>query len=114
MLVYLVSWIYNKDLAKGKGKIPKSEHFFGFSVLCRNSQDAIRCLQYHFYKVFSPSSGITPEDGEIRLQRQVLDSRGFNVNYMLMDGIREPFELNDLKSNLSRLTSIFGYERRTM
>lgn len=114
MLVYLVTWIYNKDLAKGKGKIPKSEHLFAFSVLCRNSQDALKCLQYHFYNVFSPSSGLTPEDGEIRLQRKVLDSRSFNVNYLLMDGIKEPLDLTDLKANYNRLTSIFAYERRTL
>lgn len=114
MLVYLVTWVFNKDLAKGKGKIPKSEHFFGFSVLCRNSQDAVKCLNYHFYKVFAPTSGLTPEDGEIRLQRQIVDSRKFEVNYLFMDGIREPLELADLKSNVNRLTQIFGYVGRTL
>lgn len=114
MVVYIVTWTYDKNLAKGKGKIPQSQHFFGFNVLCRNSSDAVKCLQYHFNKVFNHSSGITPDDGEIKLQRQVIDSRSFNIQYLFMDGILEPIELSDLKSNVVRLNSIFGYVGRSV
>lgn len=32
---------------------------------------------------------------------------GFTANYLMMDGIREPISLSDLKSNINRINSIF-------
>lgn len=114
MLLYSVSWTYDKNLTKGKGRVSTSEHFFSFSVICRNSSDAVKCLNYHFNFVFRPSSGITIDDGSITLKRSIVDSRGFTAKYMMMDGLREPLELSDLKSNFVRLNKIFGYERSTL
>lgn len=108
MLLYSVVWWYDSDLAKGKGRIKNHEHLVQFSVICRNSADAVLALHYHFYKVYRPSKGITIEDGQIELKRMKIDSRGFNANYLYMDGIREPLHLSDLKSNSLRLKQIFG------
>ena len=105
MVIYIVSWFLNKDLAKGKSK--SRDKVLGFSVICRNSKDALSCLDYHFRQSIDYSSGITIDDGEIVLKRSIVDSRNFNANYLLMDGMREPIILSDLKSNYCRWNQIF-------
>lgn len=107
MLVYTVLWSHSSVLAKGKGRSKDSESLCAFSVICRNRKDAVACLDYHFNNVFKHRDNISIDDGEIILRRAIVDSRGFNANYLMMDGIREPILLSDLKSNFSRVSSIF-------
>lgn len=102
MLVYLVSWVYSHDLAKGKGKITKNEISVMFSVLCRNSKDALKCLEWVFAHDFKNQHNLTLDDGEITLKRSIVDSRNIMASYLLMDGMTIPLELYDLKGSLTR------------
>lgn len=105
MLLYLVTWELDKSLAKGKGKI--SNPLIAFKVLCRNSSDALHCLSWHFQREYDNPKSLTLDDGLISLSRCTIDSRGFTANYLMMDGIREPIYLSDLKSNAIRFKQIF-------
>lgn len=107
MVLYSVVWSSEVELTKGKGRVKNKDSFLAITVLCRNAGDAIRALHYHFYHVFCPDNNISLDDGEIKLKRMKIDSRGFNALYLQMDGIREPIYLSDLKSNILRLNKIF-------
>lgn len=104
MLIYQVSWVYSHDLAKGKGKITKKELSIMFSVLCRNSQDAIKCLEWVFRNDFKNQHNLTLDDGVMTLRRSSVDSRNIIASYLLMDGMTSPLELFDLKGSLIRYT----------
>ena len=107
MVIYTVLWSHDSVLAKGKGRTKDSENLCAFSVICRNRKDAVACLDYHFNHVFRHRSNVSIDDGEVILRRATIDSRGFTANYLMMDGIREPISLSDLKSNINRINSIF-------
>lgn len=96
----------SNDLAKCKGRKPSL--VTGFTVLCRNSHDALACLDYHFKHYYDSSDIFDIEDGEVKLSRCKVDSRNFNANYLLMDGIKEPVELSDVKSSIIRLCSRYA------
>ena len=100
MVIYHVTWSYSYDLAKGKGKIKKDEVLITFSVLCRNSADALHVLSWYFLHEFKNTHSLTLDDGEISLKRSQVDSRNFNALYLFMDGIRMPLYLPDLKGSL--------------
>lgn len=105
MLVYNVIWFHDKDLTTGKGKC--KECVVTINVLCRHAGDALRCFNWYFDKKHVKSE-FTINDGEIKLKRVKIDSRGFNADYMMMDGIKEPLALDDLKSNITRVRNIFN------
>lgn len=107
MVIYNVTWIYRIDLAKGKGRVTNQEHLICLQVICRNAKDALCCLDYHFFHSFNNKHDLTVDDGEVILKRSKIDSRNFNANYMMMDGISEPILLHDLKSNCNRAGKIF-------
>lgn len=107
MVVYSVTWILNKNHCKGSGRVKKNELIFGFTALCRTKFDALACLDYHFHRKFVHRDSVCLDDGDILLKRSVIDSRHFDVNYLMMDGISEPLELSNLKSNVTRLNQIF-------
>lgn len=107
MVIYSVTWSVSRDLAKGKGRAKLNEDYTTFSVLCRNSKDAIRCLDFHFNQVFKQPLKFTIEDGEITLRRQIVDSRNFSFHYLLMDKMREPLIMSDLSINSLRSQKIF-------
>ena len=100
MVIYHVSWLYNHDLAKGKGRITKNEFLINISVLCRNSHDALQTLSWYFINEFKNSHSLSLDDGEISLKRSQVDSRNFHAQYLFMDGIRQPLYLPDLKGSL--------------
>lgn len=104
MLVYQVSWSVDENNSKGKGRVPKSGSYFSFTVLCRNSKDAMSCLDWYFSHEFNNPQGLDVSDGLVKLSRVTLDSRGFNVRYLLMDGIKRPVKMDDLKTSLSDLS----------
>lgn len=108
MLVYKVTWLHDSNLSRGKGRAKNSDSYFVFTVLCRNSKDAMSCLDYHFNHMFPHSDNVFLDDGVVTLTRSILDSRCFHVHYLMMDGIRQPLHLDDLKnSNILRLHQIF-------
>ena len=85
---------------------------FGFTVLCRSKSDALRAWQYHFQKALSRSrarhSDYDINDYSVTLKRCKIDSRGFNPNYFIADGMREPMLLGDVvRDNVNRLHVIF-------
>lgn len=102
MLIYQVSWVYSHDLAKGKGKITNKEYSIMFSVLCRNSQDAVKCLDWVFRNDFKNQHNLTLDDGVMTLRRSTVDSRNIIASYLLMDGMTTPLELFDMKGSLIR------------
>lgn len=99
MLVYLVTWHPLKENIKGHISKVKS---ICFTVLCRNSSDAVSCLQYLFRQEHL-NDGLILSDGEFTLTRYKLDSRNFHVDYMFMDGIKIPICLHNLKLSISKL-----------
>ena len=107
MLLYSVIWSHNNDLATCKGK--RQNFTTCFTVLCRSSQDALKCLEYHFRNHFINSDSFSLDDGDITLSRSKIDSRNFNATYMMMDDIQEPIELSDLKSSLLRLSKYYTF-----
>lgn len=110
MLLYSVTWRHSKILSKGKGRATSKETHICFNVVCRNNHDALRCLDYHFRFVFSKDNkhGLTLDDGSIELKRSVIDSRGFDARYLMLDGMKEPFNLIDVKSNYVRYNTLYN------
>lgn len=108
MVLYSVCWSPDHELFKGKGRVPSSESKIFLHVLCRNSKDAILALEYHFRYHYKNSRDLSLDDGEFTLSRSKIDSRGFVAHYLMMDGIKQPLNLIDLKSNTNRVHSIFG------
>lgn len=113
MVIYSVEWSCTPEQTKGMGRIPKEESSFAFSVICRNSKDAYRCLDYHFNFVHRNilKRSITLDDGVIKMTRRKVDSRNFNALYLMLEGMREPVYLPDPASNVLRSHRIFGDSR---
>lgn len=113
MLVYFVEWRADSDLCKGKGRITQSEWSFCFSVLCRTSHDASSCLEYLFAANYNGKFALC--DGSISIRRKKIDSRNFDVQYLLMDGMNKPLYLSDCKRAIdtyhSSLTQHSVYKR---
>lgn len=107
MVIYSVRWALDKALIKGLGRAKSGDFVECFSVICRNSKDAIACLEYHFRSSDYKRTRFSLDDGTITLQRMTVDSRNFTATYMMMDGIAEPLFLSDLKRNGLRAHLIF-------
>lgn len=110
MVLYLASWSFDKNTAiRGRVGRPKTNDYgINVLVLCRNSSDALRCLSYEFYStIYREDSSLSFGDGEIKLSRRKIDSRGFVAQYLMMDGMKEPLFLSDMKSNILRFDKIF-------
>lgn len=109
MVIYNVEWRFDPTTSRPntKGRIPNKYTFLNFSVLARNLHDAMSCLYYVHLHEIPYEFGLSVEDGKVSITRSKVDSRNFNVNYLLMDGMRQPLYMNDLKSNFNRLNSIF-------
>lgn len=99
MLVYHVLWSPDSECIKGRSSKVTS---IGFTVLCRNSQDALNCLECLFDKKYV-NAGFSLSDGVSTLRRSKLDSRCFYIDYLFMDGIKQPICLHDVKSSLMSL-----------
>lgn len=116
MLVYSVRWVVEPALTKGKGRITNKDWFFGFTVLCRNSKDASACLEYLFELNYKGKFSLC--DGVVTLTRQKIDSRNFDVQYLLMDGMKKPLYLSDCKASIdsyhSSLTQRSVYDRNLL
>lgn len=108
MVLYSVTWSPVKELTKGKGRIPSSENLIFLHVLCRDSKDALQALEYHFRFHYNNRRELTLDDGQFTLSRSKIDSRGFVAHYLLMDGMKQPLNLCDVKSNIHRISTIFG------
>lgn len=113
MVLYRVEWSHSNILSKGKGRVTSKETCFFFTVLCRNSYDAHRCLRFYFDSEFRKDNkhGLTLDDGEIKMSRVTIDSRGFHPHYLMLDGMKEPLYLTDVSSNILRVHNIFGSYR---
>ena len=96
MIVYSVLW--SPEQVPGR---TKCEHLI-FSVLCRKSSDALTCLECIFDSKYL-NSGVHLSDGVTTMRRVKLDSRNFNVDYLMMDGIKNPICLHDVKRSLTSL-----------
>lgn len=110
MVLYFAKWTVDQTLAKGKGRTSTKDFSCGCTVICRNSHDALRCLDFHFRYEFSKVNkhDYTFDDGTTFLSRMKIDSRNFNAMYLLLDGMKEPMYLTDPGSNVLRAKKIFG------
>lgn len=108
MVVYFVRWDRGDTPIKShKGRHKIDSAYYSCTVLCRNSKDALSCFEYLFKTEFERNTGIEICDGDLIMKRLKLDSRNFTVQYLMMDGIKRPLCLADLKQSLydvSRLT----------
>lgn len=107
MLLYFVQWSVDNKLTKGKGRTKNDDVNFMFTCLCRNSANALECAYHYFHHSFNNTSNLTFDDGIINLKRCVVDSRGFSANFLMLDGMREPINLTDIKSSLIRLSRFY-------
>lgn len=108
MVLYLVEWLHDNKLAKGKGR-STNDSSCACTCICRNSSDALRCFEWHFRHGFDENRhGFTIDDGVIRMRRMIVDSRNFTAMYLMLDGMREPVYLSDPGSNVLRAHHIFG------
>lgn len=95
MIVYSVTWIADSELTKGKGRIKNNEFIFSFTVLCRNSKDATACLEYLFDVNYNGKFSLC--DGVVTIRRYKIDSRNFTFQYLLMDGMKKPLYMSDVR-----------------
>lgn len=107
MLVYYVSWVLDKELSKGKGRSTSKEFMYSFSVLCRSSHDAIKCLEWLFEFDYKSPHGFSLCDGVVTLTRLKIDSRNFSFRWLYMDDIKRPILMSDLKDSLTKYAMTF-------
>lgn len=102
MVVYYVRWDKGgMPIKSQKGRRRTDASYYDCTVLCRNSKDALSCFEYLFKTEFEPNTGVEICDGDLVLKRMVIDSRNFTIQYLMMDGIRRPLCLSDVKQSLS-------------
>lgn len=108
MILYSIHWERDPDFPrKDLTKDQKDSNHFIISCLCRSISDAVRCAEWYFGKRYGYSGQLRITDGILRCTRCKIDSRNFNVQYLLLDGMREPFDCVDAKSNFSRIHKMF-------
>lgn len=98
MLVYTVTWKADRELTQGKGRVTRNDFLFCFNVLCRNSKDATSCLEYLFPLKYPGKFSLC--DGEVTIRRHKIDSRGFEIQYLLMDGMKKPLYLSNVRDSI--------------
>lgn len=104
MLVYYCRWERNDSPVPGqKGRRPVKGSYHSCTVLCRGVSDAMKCFTHYFYNKCEFETGVDICDGTLTFSLVKLDSRGFNVQFIQMDGISEPLELTDLKRSLLKV-----------
>lgn len=112
MVLYVVKWLHDKKLAKGKGRPSMREDYLVVTVLCDTRFSALRAFEFWFDREFVRSSankhGFTIDDGELHLHRSIIDSRGFTAHYLMTSEMREPIYLSNIASNALRASYIFG------
>lgn len=102
MVVYYVRWELGAEPVKSqKGRRKVASAYYDCTVLCRNSKDALSCFEFLFKSQFEFNTGVEICDGDLTLKRMAIDSRNFNIQYLMMDGIKRPLSLADLKQSLS-------------
>lgn len=99
MIVYAVHWKVDKELSKGRGRSKLHEGDFFFTVLCRSIADASLAFQYLFERNYTGKYDFF--DGSLTIKRYNLDQRGFTINYLMMDGIKHPLCLSDVKKGIA-------------
>lgn len=99
MLVYTVRWLASPELTKGQGMTTRKDYMLLFTVLCRNISDASVCLEYLFKHKYQGKFSLC--DGECTFARSKIDSRSFDVQYLLMDGMTKPLYLHNCKDSIS-------------
>lgn len=104
MILYSVIWTHNSDLAKGKGHCKNK--IVGCTCLCRYQSEALRCFIWHFEHRYTERKNFDIDDGEVKISRCKVDSRGFDAHYLMMDKMPEPLDLHSIDK------SLYDYSRR--
>lgn len=102
MLVYHVYWSRQDELAKTSKRGPRKTvgAFYSASILCRNLKEAMSAFEWCFNHYFDVDEGLTIIDGKLEFKRQVIDSRGFNVQFLYFDSMKHPLYLTDIEHSL--------------
>ena len=110
MVLYVVKWLHDNKLAKGKGRPSINEDYLVVTVLCDHRSSALRAFEYWFDHEFDRLNkhGFVIDDGQIQMSRTTIDSRGFTAHYLMTSEMREPIYLSNISSNSLRAHKIFG------
>lgn len=108
MVMYLIHWERDPDFPrKDLTTKQKEKSFFVVTCLCRHIHNAVRCAEWYFDKVMGLDGKLRFSDGQVKCTRCKIDSRHFDCTYLLLDGMKEPFDLIDPKSNFNQFRNIF-------
>lgn len=102
MLVYFVHWSRQDELVRTSKRGPRKTvgSCFSASILCNNLKDAMIAFRWIFDHYFEVEDGISIDDGELRFKRSVLDSRGFTVQFLYFDKMKQPIYLTDPEASI--------------
>lgn len=108
MVLYLIHWERDPDFPrKDLTEEQKDTSYFFVSCLCQSVHDAVKCAEYYFGKKLGYRGSLRFTDGVLKCKRQKVDSRNFTVTYLMLPGMKEPFDCVDAKSNYLRLKDLF-------
>lgn len=106
--MYSLCWERDPDFPrKDLTKDQKDRSYFVISCLCRDIKNAVACAEWYFVKTFGLAGSLRFTDGRLQATRCKIDSRNFTCHYLMLDGMKEPFDLIDAKSNYNRFHKIF-------
>lgn len=94
----------DNTISKVDGRRKSSDKMFMFSVLCESRSLALQAFEALFNERFTDMS---IDDGYFTIRVSKIDSRNFCVQYLMLDGMKFPLYLTDVKSNFRKLHIIF-------
>lgn len=95
MVAYFVRWNLRSDAHPRIGRRKIEHSHFDCTVLCNNVKDAFSCLEILWHSSFNKDQLYELVDGDITCQRMKIDSRGFHIQWLYKDKMKEPFYLVD-------------------
>ena len=108
MVLYSIHWERDPDFPRKELTTEQKEcSYFMISCLCRSISDAVRCAEWYFGKKLGYRGSLRITDGSLKCRRSKIDSRNFDACYLMLDGMKEPFDCIDAKSNYLRLNKMF-------
>lgn len=108
MILYSITWERDPDFPRKElTTVQKESSYFIISCLCRSIQDAVRCAEWYWMKKYTFRGSLRITDGVLKCTRQKVDSRNFNSHYLMLPGMKEPFDCVDVNSNYLRLNNLF-------
>lgn len=104
MVAYFVRWTLRADAKPRIGRKKIEHSHFDCTVLCNNYKDAVSCLEILWHDFFNKERLYDIVDGDISCQRMKIDSRGFHIQWLFKDSMKEPFYLVDPNKSIFHLS----------